>query len=70
MRHKVTFNIHDWTVPSKDIIFNVKSEGKKFGEIKISRGGVEWVPRSGKKGYTMRWTKFDEVMLTNGRKKR
>lgn len=39
-----------------------KSRTDLLGHLLISKGGIEWRPRSGKKLITMRWEKFAELM--------
>ena len=38
----------------------------KLGELRISRGTIDWVPRNHAQAYRLEWERFDEVMRENG----
>jgi hypothetical protein len=62
-RHRVEVTIKSPLLLTKaDIKFTVDRDGERFGTLFISRGAVEWKPRSGKKNYRTTWAKFDEIM--------
>jgi hypothetical protein len=42
--HDISFDIHQKFVLSGDVVFEVKSDGKKLGPLLISKGNIEWVP--------------------------
>jgi len=62
MAHEVTFQVPERPLESKDIVFNVKSDGAMLGSLKVSRGGVVWRPRDYKFGYYLTWEKLDETL--------
>jgi hypothetical protein len=39
-----------------------KRRSELLGHLLISKGGIEWRPRSGKKLIKMRWEKFADLM--------
>ena len=66
-KHDVAFAIPQKFVLSKDVQFNVKSDGAKLGTLLISKGNIEWVPASNTvKKYRLSWEAFDSVMQTTG----
>ena len=48
MKHKVSFSIPPRLLGKSDLIFVIKKNKNKFGTLRISQGGVVWVPK-GKK---------------------
>lgn len=54
-------------VQAADLVVEVRSDEDKLGELWISRGSIDWRPRSGKHAYSLGWEQFDEVMRANGR---
>lgn len=70
-RHQISFQLPAKQILSKDVEFDVKSDGKKLGTLLVSQGNIEWVPSNHsvrKKRLT--WEKFAELMETAGRTKR
>ncbi len=66
--HRVSFEIPQKFVLSKDIEFEIKSNGKKLGTLLISQGNVEWVPASNSvKKRRLTWEKFAELMESQGK---
>jgi hypothetical protein len=41
-----------------DYVFKVYADNEKFGELHISRGGVDWWPRDAKIGHAITWEQF------------
>lgn len=68
MAHKVKFSIPERELGKADIEFHVKSNGQKFGTLKVSKGALVWVPRDHTYGYKIGWSKFDEWIKTSGKK--
>ena len=64
----IDLDVHDMEVKSKDVVFKVYEDGKKFGELRLSRGAVVWRGRSDQMGRKMRWRKFDQVMQEEARR--
>ncbi len=70
-RHDVSFTIPQRQVLSRDVVFEVKSNGRKLGELLISKGNVEWVPvHHAVKKRRLSWEKFAALMEEEGRVKR
>lgn len=63
MAHKVTFDIKDNVLePQHCIIFDVQSNGKKFGTLEIYNTGISWFPRNAKKTAQLSWKQFNRLM--------
>lgn len=66
--HGVSFSIPQKFVLSKDVEFDIKSNGVKLGTLLISKGNVEWVPANNSvKKRRMTWESFAELMETEGK---
>jgi len=66
--HSVSFAVPAKFVLSKDVEFEVKSDGEKLGTILISKGNIEWRP-VGKvvKKHQLTWEKFAKLMEGEGK---
>ena len=66
--HDVAFSIPEKFVLSKDVEFDVKSDGVKLGTLLISKGNIEWVPANNTVNkYRLSWEAFGEFMEKHGR---
>jgi hypothetical protein len=62
-RHDVEMKIPTTKVVlHADVVFEVRSDGEKLGELHVSQGTIDWYPRSSRKGVTLRWEQFDRIM--------
>jgi hypothetical protein len=69
--HRVSFEIPQKVVLAKDIEFEIKSNGKKLGQLLISQGNVEWIPANNSvKKKRLTWEKFAELMKDEGKEAR
>ena len=42
-----------------DVVFEVWSDDKKLGELRVSQGGVDWRPGNAQIAAKLRWEQFD-----------
>lgn len=68
--HTVDFEVPSRPLGNNDIVFDVRGNGLKVGELKISKGGVLWRPAGQRASFSMRWGKFDRLMQDHGRERR
>ena len=68
-KHEVKFSVPARPLAYKDIEFEVKKDGAKFGELRVSQGGVLWVPRDHTYGYHINWNLLAEIAEERGTKK-
>jgi hypothetical protein len=67
MAHDVRFSVPHRPLGKVDVVFVIRRKGKKFGELRISKGALEWIPRNKKKyGTKFSWFQFDKLAATNG----
>lgn len=65
--HSVEFRTPALDVPKVDVVFRIKQDGKAFGRLRISKGGVEWMQKSdSKKAFHMNWERLDEKFVKHG----
>jgi hypothetical protein len=60
--HNVKFTLPERELGKVDARFFIYEDGKKLGEITISKGSIEYYPSNTPKPIEMSWTKFDRVM--------
>jgi len=58
MAHEVRCTIPKQEIKNADIEFKVRRNGEMFGTLKISKGGMVWVPKDAQKGYKVNWGQF------------
>jgi hypothetical protein len=70
-KHEVGLKIaHDIPVGNVDVEMPIKRDGAPLGRIRVSRGGVDWMPSpKSKAGYTLIWVAFDKLMKEHGQEK-
>ena len=45
-----------------DVVFEVRGDDEKLGELHVSQGTIDWYSRSAQIPTRMSWEKFDRVM--------
>jgi hypothetical protein len=68
MLHAVEFAIPRRDLGKADVEFTVKCNGKKLGELQVSKGSVVWFPQYKGLGYKVSWTEFNDVMKKYGKR--
>jgi hypothetical protein len=67
--HRITVHpSQPFEVVNADLVVEVYGDDSKIGEVRISRGTVDWRPRSHRRVWSMTWEEFDAVMQTTGRR--
>ncbi|MEF9944493.1 MAG: hypothetical protein RR784_06655 [Burkholderiaceae bacterium] len=66
MAKNVSIQMPELQLGKVDLVFKVKDGTKVFGDLKVSKGGIEWRPRNkhhgGGKTIVMSWAKFSKLM--------
>lgn len=60
--HNVKFSLPERELGKVDARFSIYEDGKKLGEITISRGAIEYYPTNDKNPIKMSWEQFDRAM--------
>ncbi|TDG36095.1 hypothetical protein EZJ43_10470 [Pedobacter changchengzhani] len=61
-KHNVFVDLPRRELGKIDVIFEIFQDEGKFGEIRISKGGLDYYPTNAKKPIKINWTKFDEMV--------
>ena len=62
-RHDVEMRIPtSKVVLHADVVFEVRSDDVKLGELRISQGGVDWRPGNAQIPAKLRWEQFAKLM--------
>lgn len=67
MAHNVSFEIPSRPVGFKDLVFKVRRNGAKFGELRISQGAIVWIPAETSKGRRLSWQQIDDLAQQHGK---
>lgn len=67
-KHDIEVGLPAHRVVNTDLSVVVKSNGKKLGELLISKGTIDWRPSKHQHSVSMRWETFARLMerLHNG----
>ena len=57
-------------IGGNDIFFEVKEDGVKLGDLRVSQGNLHWVPTGRTYGYTLEWYQLTEIASEHGRRER
>lgn len=57
-------------IGGNDVFFEVREDGKKLGELRVSQGNLHWVPADHVYGHTLEWRQFDEIAKEQGRREK
>jgi len=49
-------------VAAADLVIEVTSDGEKLGELRVSRGSIDWAPKNHSYGIAFTWEQFDALM--------
>lgn len=67
--HSVSLQAPTLSVGKNDVIFSVKGNKQKLGKLKISRGGVEWMPKGNSTfSFHLDWEKLAQIFENDGKK--
>jgi len=64
--HRIELELPRTDVEGTDVRFCVWSDEELLGELRISRGTVDWRPGHHQQAWVMEWERFDELMREHG----
>jgi hypothetical protein len=67
--HKLEITVPPKAILNTDVVISVMSGDAKLGELRISRGSVDWVPARHQGAYRLSWERFDLIMRESGRRR-
>jgi hypothetical protein len=56
-------------VGNVDLEIEVERNGEKLGELHISKGGVDWIPRHSRSRFVLNWSEVDSALQEKGKSK-
>ncbi len=65
-QHEIEVEVPAKVVLHKDVKFIIKSDGLKLGELRISKGTIDWRPGNKRKVVSLTWERFDALMRRGG----
>lgn len=68
-KHEVKLIVPERPIGNADVEFPVKKGSNAFGRLKVSKGGIEWVPKDCTYGHHLTWDEIDSLAVEHGRKK-
>ena len=69
-RHHLEIELPPKVVLNSDVVFTVRSDGQKLGELLVSRGSLAWLPvHVDDRPYHLSWERLDELMRDHGRRR-
>jgi hypothetical protein len=45
-----------------DVVFEIRSDDEKLGELRVSQGSIDWYPSNAKIPVKLSWEQFDRLM--------
>ena len=64
--HKVSVHIPTQDLGKADVVFSIKKDSSKLGELRVSNGAAVWFPTSNSYGYKLSWEKLAELFIEHG----
>ena len=62
MAHRITFSLPSLQLYKTDATIIISKNNGKLGEIKLSKGGIDYYPNKRKTAITLSWSAFDKMM--------
>lgn len=67
--HELQIELPRKVILNSDVVIEVRSGPTKIGELRVSRGSLDWVPTKHQSAYRLSWERFDAVMKDHGRRR-
>jgi hypothetical protein len=67
--HSLQIELPRKVILNSDVVVEVKSGEAKLGELRISRGSVDWVPTKHQAAFRLSWERFDALMRERGKRR-
>jgi hypothetical protein len=65
--HRITLSLPTTDVLNTDVTLHVWSDDELLGELKVSRGSIDWRPGRHQTTYSLEWEQFDQLIRDRGR---
>jgi hypothetical protein len=64
----ITLNSHPLSREENGVVFKVKVENAKFGELVVSKGGLRWKRKNKQDHHFVGWSDLDDFMKDRPKK--
>jgi hypothetical protein len=61
-KHNIEVELPRVEVVNSDARIVIRADGKKLGELTLSRGNLKWFSHKWKKPTKLSWKRFDQIM--------
>ena len=68
-RHQLEISVPPKAILNTDVVITVVEDDIKLGELRISRGSLDWVPARAHTAYRLGWSRFNDLMRDHGRRR-
>ena len=68
-KHELEITVPPKAILTSDVVITVVEDDEKLGELRVSRGSIDWRPARARGAYVLAWSRFDRVMRDNGRRR-
>jgi hypothetical protein len=65
--HEIELNIPAAQIMNTDAVFKIWSDDELLGELRVSRGSIDWRGGRRRRSTWLPWERFDELMQEHGR---
>jgi hypothetical protein len=65
-RHELEISVPPKAILNTDVVITVVEDDEKLGELRISRGSIDWRPARAHGAYRLAWARFDRLMRDHG----
>jgi len=66
--HRIELELPRTDLQGTDLQLCVWSDDELLGELRVSRGSIDWRPSRHQQACVMEWERFDELMRQHGRR--
>ena len=53
-------------VENTDLVIEIYADDAKYGELRVSRGSIDWAPRHHHRAKRLEWEEFSALMIERG----
>lgn len=64
--HKIYMFEPKHEITNTDVTFVIMKGNRKLGELRVSKGSLDWYTGNGRKRNRISWSLFDEIMTSGG----
>ncbi len=70
MPYKVSLEYPERVLAKSDVIFNVRRGRNITGSLRVTTGGIDWLPKNSKVGWRSYWRNFEDLSSQTGSRRK